>query len=260
MCRFPTHILGNTLDLILTNSPHKVGDVSVTKTFPSDHYAINFNIYFRNSNFTGFTSPTTFLNYSKADYQGMCDYLLDWDFSECFESNNVQEIWSLIKSAIHAAISQFVPVSRTSRRQGHLPKWFDSSLRYDLKRLRTLRRKCSTRPTSHLASKLQCLEVQFQTAVSLAKSNYLSNIVSSNNSSKIYSHIRSTTKSHSIPPQVTLDNMSASTDTDKADLFNRYFYSVYSHKKMTVAPHVSLSATIDTIDITAADVGNVMSK
>ena len=148
---FPTHILGNTLDLILTNSPHKVGDVSVTKTFPSDHYAINFNIYCRNSNFTGFTSPTTFLNYIKADYQGMCDYLLDWDFSECFKSNNVEEIWSLIKSAIHAAISQFVPVSRTSRRQGHLPKWFDSSLRYDLKRLRTLRRKCSTRPISHLA-------------------------------------------------------------------------------------------------------------
>ena len=53
--------------------------------------------------------------------------------------------------------------------------------------------------------------------------------------------------------------MSASTDTDKADLFNRYFYSVYSHKKMTVAPQVSLS-TIDTIDITAADVCNVMSK
>uniref|UniRef100_A0A1X7V3Z7 Reverse transcriptase domain-containing protein n=1 Tax=Amphimedon queenslandica TaxID=400682 RepID=A0A1X7V3Z7_AMPQE len=58
----------------------------------------------------------------------------------------------------------------------------------------------------------------------------------------------------------TVNNISASTDADKADIFDRYFDSLYSDKKVTVAPQVSLSTTIDTIDITAAYVCNVMSK
>ena len=37
----------------------------------------------------------------------MCAFLLDWDFSACYESSNVHMIWSLLKSAISTAICQW---------------------------------------------------------------------------------------------------------------------------------------------------------
>ena len=72
----------------------------------------------------------------------MCDYLLDWDFDPCLSSQNVEFIWSHIKLAIITAIDKFVPTTTVSCRHSHQPRWFDGSIRHNLNRLRTLRKRC----------------------------------------------------------------------------------------------------------------------
>ena len=72
----------------------------------------------------------SFRDYSKADSEGMNDFLLDWDFSLCLASSDVEVIWSHIKTAINAAIDKFVPLSVVSSRYSHLPKWFDGRLHH----------------------------------------------------------------------------------------------------------------------------------
>ena len=85
-----------------------------------------------------------------------------------------------------------------------------------------------------------------------AKSTYESTLINSfanSNSNKIYKYISDVSGYHSIPNFMYLDNViSTSTDFTKAQLFNRYFYSVFStdshitpNKVSSPTPHSTLS-------------------
>ena len=99
-----THTKGGILDLIITNSPDYIQNLYIDHTLfsLSDHFPICFTVL---SVLPHLRPPgTKFLNYSKADFEGMRDFLMDWDFTPCLNSNDVDFIWSHIKSAIYAAI------------------------------------------------------------------------------------------------------------------------------------------------------------
>ena len=261
----PTHKRGNILDLVITNSDHQVCNINVVDNlFPSDHYVINFSITLLSSFSCPQDSPPSyFLNYKKANYSDMCDFLLDWDFGECYQSSDVEVIWSSIKHAIHTAIDKYVPLSHIPSRHNHLPKWFTSSLRHDLKRLRTLRRRCTPPSSPHLSAKLQALESKIKLDITSAKADYLSNLVSdyaSGSSSKIFSHIRSVTQQQSIPPKVSLNGVTATTDEEKATLFNQYFFSVYSNKESSLSVPPLSPSSLQSIDITTSDIWKALSS
>ena len=173
----PTHIKGNILDLILTNSADIVSNVSVLRLpwSTSDHYSISFSLLVGpSSRFC--SSSTSFLNYSQVDYRSMCDFLLDWDFSVCFLSLDVEFIWSEIKSAILEVINRFVPTATIPKRHYHLPGWFDGSLCHNLKRVRTFRRKCISHPTPTPLQNLACLESDLKDNIAIAESTYVSTL------------------------------------------------------------------------------------
>ena len=44
---------------------------------------------------------------------GLCDYLLDFDFSSYFASKDVEDMWSFLKSVLTTALDQFVPKKNT---------------------------------------------------------------------------------------------------------------------------------------------------
>jgi len=83
-----------------------------------------------------------------------------------------------------------------------------------------------------LASKIESLDLTLQQEITEAKLNFESTLINNFtqvNSNKIYSYIKSITKSKSLPATIHFDSNVASTDTDKANLFNSYFYSVFSN-------------------------------
>jgi len=78
-----------------------------------------------------------------------------------------------------------------------------------------------------LASKIESLDLTLQQEITQAKLNFESTLINNFtqvNSNKIYSHIKSITKSKSLPATIHFDSNSASTNTDKANLFTSYFY------------------------------------
>ena len=87
----PTHICGNTLDLVLTNNPKYVSNLAVHppdyKCVKSDHYLITFTINFKHLASTPTT--TEVFNYAKGDYVGLSEYLLSCDLSSLYKSSNV---------------------------------------------------------------------------------------------------------------------------------------------------------------------------
>ena len=103
----PTHIKGNTLDILLTNNDSLIRNLSVTESsplLPSDHHKICFS----NSRPRQRKHPTFVFNFIKGDYNGMCDYLLDIDFSDCLLSSSIEQVWSIIKYAILTAMHIYI--------------------------------------------------------------------------------------------------------------------------------------------------------
>ena len=54
-------------------------------------------------------SLAMFYDFSKTNYNGMCDFLLDSDFRTLFESRDIEFVWSVFKYFIYVAVSLFTP-------------------------------------------------------------------------------------------------------------------------------------------------------
>ena len=101
----PTHVQGNTLDLVLTNSEHLIVSLSVdnkTSThLNSDHHKVSFNI--DTSISCPAKNPTIYIfDYPKGDYHNLCNTLLQVNFTPCLFSQDTEFVWNLIKSEIRS--------------------------------------------------------------------------------------------------------------------------------------------------------------
>ena len=84
------------------------------------------------------------------------------------------------------------------------------------------------------------MENLLQEKLSLAKATYENKLIESHNilsnSPAVFSYIRSVSKQNSLPSTVNLDDTLASSDVDKASLFNSYFYSVFVRSSYQLPP------------------------
>ena len=115
------------------------------QSFSSDHLMITFNYPHRSSPPNSQQVPrgnsTHFVfDFPKADMEGFRSYLKTTDFSVCFQSSDVDTVWSTLKLLILYAMELFIPKVRLKTHQ--YPKWFTSDIRHSINCLRTLRRKC----------------------------------------------------------------------------------------------------------------------
>ena len=107
----PTHVKGNTLDILLTNNECLVTQVSVLNSpsfLLSDHYQICFHIDNYSSSPKQYKSKLVF-NFSNADFDGLSDFLLDLDLSWCLQSSSVERVWTHLKNSILKGMNLFIP-------------------------------------------------------------------------------------------------------------------------------------------------------
>ena len=140
----PTHNLGNSMDLVLTNVPHLIDNVSIEShglTEMCDHFVVTFSI----STLAGYndyvTCPHYIYNFSQADYDGLLSYLLQYDFTSVYNCSDIESAYLEFSTIIHQAIDRFVPSVKT---RGHKsPKWFTPEIRHLKNCLRTARKRCN---------------------------------------------------------------------------------------------------------------------
>ena len=244
-----THSGGNILDLILADSDanENVGNVLVNshKVFSlhTDHFLVTADLTCKLSHSRIVNNPSFVFDFKKADYQGMCSYLLDYDFSCCFTSDSVEYIWSCISGEIRNAMNAYIPKFRLRKHQR--PKWMTSNLMHKLNCLNTLKKKYKSHPSKLLAQKVQSAEESLQTSMTEAKSQYESKLVTDyagNYNAAIFRYMKSFSHSSAIPALMFLDCKSASTDQEKTALFNEYFYSTFTHSEIRSAADLVTSS------------------
>ncbi len=153
-----TCIHGSLLDLVITNIPDVIQNITIDKlTSPSDHYIIYFDINFTHSSSNVIQSITK-LNYSSADYQGMSDFFfINLHSLSVFYSNS---LWTLIKNIIYTACDSYVPKFKIPSHSS--PKYFTSEIRHNIKCIHSKKRLLKRHYSSSLAHKLQIMESELQ--------------------------------------------------------------------------------------------------
>ena len=100
----PTQVKGNILDLLITNIESYINNIVIetcSSALSSDHSIITFDIAATYS----FKKTTRYVfDFSKCDFNGLNDYLLDIDSTSSFVCDNVNSSWQLFKSIILEAI------------------------------------------------------------------------------------------------------------------------------------------------------------
>ena len=195
------------------------------------------------------------LDYSNADYNGLCDYLLDIDYSVCLQSGSIEFVWSYLKSVILTGMNMFIPKRQVKHKR--YPQWYNSEIRHTINCLRTARKK-------HQSSslKVQALESRLSSLIITAKSDF-EHSLSMQPASKIYKYIRSFLPSYSVPPIVSLDSRTGSSDYEKVTLFNTFFHSVFTLSSYQIPPMESFpsaTSTVSDISISEMDVYKALSS
>ena len=229
----------------MTNNDSLLRNLSVTESsplLPSGHCKICFSIQ-SNSRPRQRKHPTFVFNFTKGDYNGMCDYLLDIDFSDCLFSSSIEQAWSILKYAILTAMHIYIPKVRVKPK--HHPKWFNSEIRHAINCLRTLRKKYSLNPTPRNISKLHSLESHLHQLMSAAKLLFERNL-SIQGSANIFKYLSQLTSTGIIPPVVSLGSSSGSTDFEKVTLFNS-FYSILTQSSYRIPPSEELPTPTSTL-------------
>ena len=124
----PTHTAGNILDVILTNSDY-CQNIDIHPNLPpglsSDHHIITFSIAHYHNKVSDL--PKYKYNYYQANWADMNQYLYSYNFSQIFNSRDVEFIWEQLKAATHNATNIFVP--EVPIKNINQPRWFAPFIR-----------------------------------------------------------------------------------------------------------------------------------
>jgi len=187
-------------------------------------------------------------DFKNADMEGLLMYLLDYDFSSCFHSNDIEHVWAIIKRAILKAMNLHIPKVKVKAQKQ--PKWFTSDIRHHLNCLRSLRKRNKVHPTEQTLARLKTSEELLQDKMQAARASYETNLICSaanGNASLIFKHISNITGHNTIPSTVTFESTTATTDYEKAFLFNSYFHSVFTRSSFVLPSINELSTPVSTL-------------
>ena len=225
----------------------------------SDHFPITFELSHVRSQPSDNVTQHVY-DYSKADFPRMNLYICNSDILNCLYFSDVETTWAIIMSIIYEAMALFIPKFQFHSKQ--YPKWFTKELRHQLKCLHTLRRTYKCSPSDRNATRLSQAEESFQSNAATAKSTYETDLITNfatNSNPNIYRHIRSFTKSATIPPTVYFNDTSASSNTSRANLFNQYFYSVFIPPSLS-AEYTNTTPGINTIVFSEDEVYSALNQ
>jgi hypothetical protein len=229
----PTHRGGNTLDLLLTNQPGLVKDLSIEPDLicPSDHFSVTFTL--RKNVARKNTNRQTIFKYKDADWEALSLELRSHNWHELFHNKSILDSWNIFKSKLDIAMRKCIPMAKIKVRQQ--PPWFDSEI-FEMSKTKSRLRKMfkQTRSTSD-EDNLNKYKTLFKQKVIEKKKKFVTAdpCESPNNNTvnkKFWSFIKSNTKCGRIPESTHYKGRYRSKTVDQCELFNKFFCDQFSEE------------------------------
>ena len=229
---FPTHIRGNTLDLVLANHPENILSVeSIGNLSNSDHSIISVDILFSSK----FNSSSELINdWKRGDNEGLRSYLGEIDWDQELANKTTEEAWHHLTYKVNLAIANFIPKIR--RRTSNNHQWMT-------KHVKRLVRKKQRHYSLYMDSGTdQDFESYKQTAkkckksIRQAKKRFETSISKNGNKRPFNAYIKSKTKSRISVSPLKHGNDLITDNTLMATVLNNQFNSVFTHEDKTNMP------------------------
>jgi hypothetical protein len=213
----------NVLDLVLCNDNHSIISVDVIDPFSitCDHNCVDFKVAC--SVRFNIDSPIDVPNFSLANYQAIRNYLSTIDWLVLHKScNTVEDFWNYFHNSLIHCIETFIPKRQLRTPNVHYPK--------KIRKLLALKKKY------YKTNKKKYIEVstEYDSAVKSHFDEIENNIIDSRCLKSFYRYVNSRTKSKSTIPVINHDNSMIHYDSDKCDIFNKYFVSVFTNDDNTI--------------------------
>ena len=205
--------------------------------------------------------------YDKADFTAMRRSLKAYNWSELLCRKSVDDMWETIKSILLATVDMFVPhravkVGSTRRRKRI---WMNDRALTRIKKKKAFQRYNETRDGKDYLEYVKSRNAA-KTEIRKAVREYEKEVakLAKRNPKPFYKYVNSKLKTRSVSPQLTLKDGSHITDPkEKANMFNNYFSSVFTHEDLThipAKPKRQVTEVLDDINFTVADVCQLLQK
>ena len=233
---FPTRG-NNVLDLVITNVPSQVENVSVITSAESglitDHSTIVFNL--KTSVKAAPKLKRRVFDYKRGNFDELRAALEALDLCSVIESEvNVQEGWMKWKELFLKAAYENIPTKTITNINS--PPWINAEIIHVIQKKETARRKLKSFPTDALRNKFRELRAKVKQLISEGKARFFETLENDlrNNSKRFWSLFKLKTKDSCVPGKVSMgvggsdptSVQSASCPGDIVELFNVYFSSV----------------------------------
>ena len=232
---FPTHIKGNTLDLVLTNCPEKI--ISITdggRIGKSDHCVLNIEVEVNmNKSKNNVTKP----NWTKADATGLQAFLGEIDWNSILLHKSATDAWDSFKEILDQAMEKFVP--RSTVRGANTPKWLTRDIVKLVRKKKRAWKLTKTHGTLENLNNYKSLEKELIVRLKNAKRNMEKKLAYSgdNNAKTFANYIKSKTKSHTgIGPLKNDDGKLITDDREMSEELNKFFASVFTNEDTSNIP------------------------
>ena len=255
MVDFPTHIRGNTLDLILTNIPERISDVEdIGRLGHSDHVMLMAKVEVSSKSATQGKEQ---LDWARADWDSMRDRVAEVDWGRELEGVETEEAWSIFKEKIHQAVRDTVPVRK--RRNPNRPAWLTQNVLRAIRRKKRLWRRARDGVE---VEEYREEEKRVRNLIRAAKKNFEKRLADGAGKDGVkkrqfFSYVRQRTKTRpSIGPLKDKDGNIVREDQDMATLLNSFFASTFTREDLNQIPQPTVfpGPPVETIQITEAKV------
>ena len=224
----PTHIKGNILDILLTNSEHFMNDITVTNgngLCKSDHYSIKFKVNLKVDRKKA--TKIKVFNFKRANWDLLNRDISHVDWNSILNNSNPDNVWTNFKSTLTHLMDLHIP--KITIKSKFKPPWFDAEC-YE---------KCREKERLHTKfkrSKALNDEIKFATCrrefKSLMRKKIRDNLYCTDDNNiitkKFWAHVKNTSKSCRIPEIVRYQSEISSNTITKANMFNKFFYDQFS--------------------------------
>ena len=239
----PTHYRGqqqaNILDLIMTNEPDMIDKLHYTEPIGKSHHLV-LDWLFRGYGCNQKEKKKRYF-VNKGNYDGMRKHLEEIDWSSRLSGISVDDMWEVISKEILSATELYVPSRIFSSSNSHQkrPLWMNGGVvtKIQQKKSAFFRFKQSRARKDYLdyVHARNAAKTELRRAVRGYEKEIAKRAKS--NPKAFYQYVNSKTKSRvRIPDMKGADGVKITRDKDKAELFNKFFSSVYTTEDLNHVP------------------------
>ena len=224
-----THKNGNILDLLFTNIPDLVEELSVlgrNQVCSSDHFGIIFDIKLDIS--LKNTVKRKVYDYSKADWKNINFELKKVNWHNIIGMHDPHISWLLFKTIITNLCDKYIP--KKSVHHQFQPPWFDTECNKILQEKEKWRTKANSDTGSEEDHEnFRRFRSKFKKVMTeKMRLNVMDDSDPSLISKKFWKHVKSKSKSTRIPETIWYKNCFRNKPEDQANLFNKFFFEQFS--------------------------------